>query len=29
MQFLYKDNLLDMLGFVKHQIKFIENPQKM
>lgn len=28
MQFLYKDNLLDMLGFVKHQIEFIEESTK-
>lgn len=24
MQYLYKENMLDMLGFVKHQIEFIE-----
>ena len=28
MQCLYKENLLDMLGFVKHQIEFIEESTK-
>ena len=28
MQYLYKENLLDMLGFVKHQIEFIEESTK-
>ena len=28
MRYLYKDNLLDMLGFVKHQIEFIEESTK-
>ncbi len=28
MQCLYKDNLLDMLDFVKHQIEFIEESTK-
>lgn len=28
MQYLYKENMLDMLGFVKHQIEFIEESTK-